>query len=185
MELQDSVREAIRGNTDAFEIVVKTCESRLRAYCTARLPGDEVEDAMQDIFLKAFRLIASYNESYPFPAWLFTIARTHIATRKLKFWRERQKRERATRFYEDIPDRNGGQEALEAEMARNLVASLGKGQREVIELHYYAGLSVKEISLTLSLGESAVKQRFARARKEMMQTLEGNGRKSGEVRNDL
>lgn len=175
MELADSVRAVLEGNTNAFREIVEALEPRLTSYCRSRLPPSEVDDALQDIFLKAYKSLRGYDPSFPFSAWIFTIARTSIATRKLAFWREREKRERAGRESADLTASNGGQERLEEEMARNLVKALKPKYRSVVELHYFGGLTVREIAATLSLGESAVKQRLVRARSAMLEFMERTG----------
>lgn len=168
----DIVREVLEGDTDSFRRIVEAYETRLRAYCAARLPPSEVDDAAQDVFIKCFRSLKSYDPSKPFGAWFFAIARTHIATRKLRFWRDRTKTEALSRTEVPYENGNGGQALLEAAMARELVARLKGGQREAVELHYFAGLTVREVALALSIGESAVKQRLARARAEMLAIAE-------------
>ncbi len=175
MELADTVRSVLEGDTDAFREIVEALEPRLRSYCGSRLPRAEVDDVLQDVFLKAFKSLKGYDPSFPFSAWIFTIARTTIATRKLAFWREREKRERAGRETADLAASNGGQERLEEEMARNLVKALKPKYRSVVELHYFGGLTVWEIAATLSLGESAVKQRLVRSRSAMLAQMERSG----------
>jgi len=166
------VLKVLNGDADSFRLIVESYEGRLRSFCLSRLPASEIDDAMQDIFIKAFRSLKTYDPGRPFGAWFFTVASSHVATRKLRFWRERTKRELARRNADPAESENGGQAALEAEMVRALVRRLRGGMRKAVELHYFAGLSVKEIAQTLSIGESAAKQRLARARRELLAMME-------------
>ena len=45
--------------------------------------------------------------------------------------------------------------------------------REVILLHYFQGISLREISQTLSVNESTLSSRLKRARKKLRSKLEG------------
>ncbi|MFM8455163.1 MAG: RNA polymerase sigma factor, partial [Ignavibacteria bacterium] len=35
---------------------------------------DDADDIVQDTFLKAFNALHTYNQTFPFPAWLYKIA---------------------------------------------------------------------------------------------------------------
>lgn len=179
LQENDAVLAVLNGDIESFALIVRSYEKRLRAYCLARLPASEVDDVMQDVFIKAFRFLAGYDPSRPFCAWFFSIARAQIATRKLRFWRDRTKLERVRRYAEPEQTGNGGQELLESEMARELVSRLRRGLREAVILHYFAGMTVKETAATLMIGESAVKQRLSRARKEMLNMAERGRTPSG------
>lgn len=53
---------------------------------------------------------------------------------------------------------------MEAARIRSAVAGLGGNLRTVVDLYYFAGLSVAEVSQSLGIGEEAVKSRLFRAR---------------------
>jgi RNA polymerase sigma-70 factor (ECF subfamily) len=55
------------------------------------------------------------------------------------------------------------------------VASLPAMYREVVALHYYSGLSYKEIESALGVSGDVVKGRLARARKQIQKHLEKEG----------
>ena len=128
---------------------------------------------MQDIFIKVFRSLRTFDRSKPFAAWFFAVARSSISARKLRFRRDKIKEGRLRLYSAEADNGNEGQSNLEAEMARRAVAKLSGRLREVVELHYFAGLSVRETAIALSIGESAVKQRLFRARKELVRFMEG------------
>ena len=51
------------------------------------------------------------------------------------------------------------------------VSRLPHEQREVIHLHYYEGLSIREISRALGASEAAITKRLSRARQTLKRTL--------------
>ncbi len=173
MEESEVIGRVLAGDIDSFRALVIAYEKRLRSYCLNRLPASETEDAMQDIFIKAFRSLRTFDRSKPFAAWFFAVARSSISARKLRFRRDKSKENRLRLYSTEADNGNEGQSNLEAEMARRAVAKLSGRLREVVELHYFAGLSVRETAIALSIGESAVKQRLFRARKELVRFMEG------------
>ena len=56
---------------------------------------------------------------------------------------------------------------MEREEVRRAVAGLAWPLRVVVELYYFAGLSVAETGSALGLGQEAVKSRLLRARREL------------------
>jgi len=166
----------LSGDTEAFRGIIAAYETRLRSFCRARLPDSEVDDAMQDIFLKVFRGLKTFRPGLPFATWFFTVAHNTIAGKKLRFKKELDKKSRLVRFAQEKPDFNEGQKNLESEMIRAAVARLSGGNRKVVELYYFAELDVSQISKVLSIGESSVKTRLFRSRRELRKYLdEGNG----------
>jgi RNA polymerase sigma-70 factor (ECF subfamily) len=165
------IQRVLAGETDAFRDIILAYEVRLRSFCRARLPESEVDDAMQDIFIKTFRSLKTFRQGNSFPAWFFTIAHSTIATKKLKFKRDLDRKERAILFAEDIPPENEGQKHLEAEMIRGAVSALPPANRKVVELYYFAELDVEQTAKVLRKTEAYVKTRLFRSRKELYKIL--------------
>ncbi len=171
-----AVHRVLSGDTEAFRAIIVAYERRLRSFCRSRLSESEVEDAMQDIFLRIFRGLKTFRPGQRFGTWFFTVAHNTIAGKKLRFKRELDKRARLQKYEQDRNDFNEGQRNLEAEMIRGAVAKLSSANRKVVELYYFAELDVAQIAAVLAIGESSVKTRLFRARKELRKYLEtGNG----------
>lgn len=170
------VHRVLAGDTEAFRLIVSAYETRLRSFCRSRLPESEVDDAMQDVFLKVFCGLGTFRPGYPFGTWFFTVAYNSIAGKKLRFKKELDKKSRLLRFAPEETGSNEGQKNLEAEMIRDAVAGLSGKNRQVVELYYFAELDVAQIAKILSIGESSVKTRLFRSRKELRKHLDaGNG----------
>ncbi len=164
--------QVLSGDIDAFESIVRAYEKRLRSFCRSRIPQSEVEDAMQDVFLKVFKKLSTYNSTYSFAVWFFTVAHSCVSDKKLRFKRDLKTVDRLITYYDASSPRNEGQEWLEADMARKLVSQLNGKNRRIAELYYFAELSVAEVAKALSLNQSAVKARLFRSRKEMIKLME-------------
>src|SRR3954471_18850778 len=69
-------RAAIRGDRDAFEMIIRANSRQLFAIAYGVLQNRaEAEDVVQDAFLKAWKSRWRVREPEKFPAWLATIAR--------------------------------------------------------------------------------------------------------------
>lgn len=171
-----SVQRVLVGDREAFSSIVSRYERRLRSYCRSRLPESEVDDTVQDIFLRAYKGLESFRLGSRFSPWLFTIAFNVIAARKHRFRNEEEKRQRAAAEPARAFDENEGPGLLEAEALLSAVRSLPRMYRDAVEMYYYAELPVEDVAKVLGVGTEAVKTRLFRARKLLRSALEGGNR---------
>lgn len=169
------------GDTAAFEALVTRYQPKIfglvRRY--ARREGD-VEDVVQEIFVKAFQKLESFRGDAPFEHWLMRLAvRTCY-----DFLRQRQRNREHN--ITDLGDAEHESELLErassepkqtdpANAARELVekvlSQLSPAARMVITLLEIEERSVKEIAKLTGWSETLVKVRAFRARAEMKKLL--------------
>ena len=62
-----------------------------------------------------------------------------------------------------------------SDLVRQAVGALPERAREVVVLHYFTGLSHKEIAASLGMSPEAVHGRLVRARRMLAERLTGNG----------
>src|ERR1035438_4234319 len=74
----EAIKRAQRGDAEAFGPLVQKHQQRVFAlvYHLVRR-RDEVEDLVQEVFIKAFRAIRSYNFQSSFGTWLSRVATNH------------------------------------------------------------------------------------------------------------
>jgi RNA polymerase sigma-70 factor, ECF subfamily len=75
-EVEAVLDQVGRGNRDAFRLVVRAYGLPLRGYLASQVhhPGD-VDDLAQEVFLAAYRRLATFRRGDDFGAWLRGIAR--------------------------------------------------------------------------------------------------------------
>ncbi len=170
-----AVSATLRGDTDAFRTIVESYEPLLR-HLSAKYLRDEDQryDAVQEIFLKAYRSLEKFDRERRFMPWLYGIAVNYLKT----VYRRNRKRTTNEVSYvypiedeRDNPESRSMQSATE-ETVRKAVDSLPKSLREVVILYYLEGLSVEEVKEILSIGKENVKSRLHRARKKLRIILE-------------
>lgn len=178
-ELADlaAIHRVLSGDSRAFRPLVERYGDRVLAFCRSRgLSEEEAADTSQEIFLRVFRSLRSFRLGESFPAWLFAIAANRLRSRGARRASEGRKLD-AARAEEETRERpssiDEAERSLEAAEVREAVSSLPAEQRRVVELYYFAELSVAEVALALGLGEEAVKSRLFRARKRLRGLLEG------------
>jgi len=80
-QLENAIRRIRKGDTAAFETIVRRFERPLRAWlATHAPPGIDVDEVAQKSFVAAFARLSDYELGTNFAAWLFTIARFQLKT---------------------------------------------------------------------------------------------------------
>lgn len=180
----ECIRRVQNGDAEAFGALVERYQQRIFSIAFHLVRRrDEVEDLAQEIFLKAFRAIRTYNFQSSFATWLSRIAVNHCYDylRKLRSSR--------LSYYSDMAEESarelerkletpqaGGLDHGEKLSLRDFVDSLLKrapeDDRVILTLKELEDYSVDEIADLLRLKPSTVKVRLHRARKRMLEDLE-------------
>lgn len=176
-ELAEWVRRAARGEESAFgELYRRTrpLVARLVAGFAA-LDADEVEDVIQETYVRAFKALPRLKELGAFEAWLLSIARNRARTRlERKTHLRRLEEETQEPEPETVP---AMPEALQVErdiaVVRQLISELPEGdEKKTVQLFYLEGeLSAREIAERLGVGKSAVTMRLERFRARIKREL--------------
>jgi RNA polymerase sigma-70 factor (ECF subfamily) len=172
------VRLAQEGDLDAFAEIVRRHERRLRIVLLRILDDTrDVEEAVQDAFVQAWRNLDRYRAEAALFTWLYRIgvnaALAHTRRKRLP-----------TSGLDSLPDegaRHVAREVLpepaaEAQDARTRVlgalAQLPFEYREAVVLRDLAGLSNEEVATALDVSLAAAKSRIHRGRLRLRELLE-------------
>jgi len=175
------IRRVQRGEREAFEPLVERYQKRVFSlvYHLVRR-RDEIEDIAQEIFIKAFRGIRSYNFQASFGTWLSRIAVNHCydylrREQKAKVTYYWQIGEEGSRSIEgraqSLPEGalNLEHQSEARDLAEKLLARAPAEDRAILVLKELEDRSVEEIAAILQLRINTVKVRLHRARKRMLQ----------------
>lgn len=127
------------------------------------------EDAAQQAFATACVKMRSLRRLDRFGPWLTTICRN--AAQDMD--RARRREAAVQKAAAERPEQSGSNGFDHA--VKEVVDSLEAMYREVVALHYYSGLSYKEIESVLGISGDVVKGRLARARRQIQERLEKDG----------
>ncbi|MEE2828372.1 MAG: sigma-70 family RNA polymerase sigma factor [Myxococcota bacterium] len=153
------------GNPAAFDQLFERYSASLLRFMRrqVRRPEDASE-LVQQTFLQLHRARNDFREGALLRPWLYTIA----LNLRREYFRRRARRPESSSDYVDRWDEESltpedDLEAMQvAQAVRAALEQLPEGQRTVIEMHWFEGLSFPEIAGMLGLGLSAVKVRAHR-----------------------
>ena len=172
-EDQQVVQRVRAGDTEAYALLVRKHQARIRGYCIWTLGNAaEADDAAQEVFIKAYRGLGSFRGSSGFSTWLYRIAVNHCRDGLRKRARER------TESWEALREREG--EAAEQRISQDSPAGqrrqlqealdrLPEQYRAILILREAEGMSYQELAEFLGCSLDAVKARLRRARSELVE----------------
>ncbi|MEN0061424.1 MAG: sigma-70 family RNA polymerase sigma factor [Myxococcota bacterium] len=165
--LHQVVQRAQKGDLAAFDELVRASRTRATAVAWARLGSEErAEEAVQEAFIDAWRLLPTLREPRAFRAWLKSIVRKHADRRT------RRARLETVPLDEGRAGLEPGEPDEVATVVRQAVAQLPPHQRNVVEPFYLHGMSTKAIAQSLGCSVAAVKKRLFDARRRLHPHLE-------------
>jgi RNA polymerase sigma-70 factor, ECF subfamily len=166
-QLQDEdalVRAAI-ADLLAFEPLYQHYKAHIYRYLLLRVGHqEEAADLTQQVFLKAMVSLQSYKARGSFAAWLFRIA-SHAASdvyrsKKPAFsWDNLPEAEQL--FGSEDPENIVLLNERQAQL-RELLHGLDERKRELIALHFSAGLPISEIARVVGKSPAAVRKQLTR-----------------------
>ena len=167
------IRRIAAGDQSAMRALF--ARYRVRVYrWLLRLVDDEslAEDLLSEVFLDLWRHAASFEARSSLSTWLLAIARYKALSAR----RRRTDAELDEATVSTVPDADDPEVTLQkknrAEALRQSLLLLSPDHREVIDLAYYHGKSVKEIAEIVSINEATVKTRMFYARRKLAELVE-------------
>lgn len=175
----DLVRETLEGNPLSFQLLVERYQDRLFALARHYTRNVvEIEDIVQDAFLKAYTRLATFQQQSSFYTWLY-----RIATNTVLDWMKRRGRS-PVQSVED-PELVGVagedravvrpearlEEQEIARITRDVLDTLPEIFRTVLVMREFEGHSYQEIADVLEISIGTVESRLFRARARFKQKL--------------
>lgn len=166
------ISKILNGETSYYTYIVDRYSKRLFSFIIKIIHNrEDAEEVCQDVFIKAFRSLATFRMDSSFSTWIYSIAYncTISATRKKKkeylFISESQL---INITEEDIAITLDGRSSEEQLVCLEMVLlKLPPEESSLITLFYIKEKSVKEVSLITGLSPANIKTRLHRIRKKM------------------
>jgi RNA polymerase sigma-70 factor (ECF subfamily) len=172
------IEQCLSGNQVAWETVVR--QNWRKVFNVAyKFVGkhDEAEDLTQDIFLKIFKALASFDRRANFQTWIISISRNLCIDHYRSVRKERQTiaREVDAGDLQPVSSDRGPYAAAEHQdlrvLLRQALQMLPATLRTAVVLRDLQELSYQEIAERLELPEGTVKSRINRGRLELARQL--------------
>lgn len=178
----DAIRRVLEGDNSAYEFLQKKYKNLIYSLVKKMIKNDsDVEDLVQETFIKAYKALDKFKFNYSFSAWIYRIASNNT----IDFLRKR----RFDTFSIDKPIGNAEDENYfeiednsyspdadliseqKADIIKAAIDTLPDNYREIIILRHEEELDYKAIAEQLDLPLGTVKAHLFRARKLLYEEL--------------
>lgn len=164
------------GKIEFFSILIERYEEKIRRYSRKFLSDrEDINDVLQDIFIKAYKNIKSFDVKRKFSSWLYRIAHNELINAMKK-----KKKSPVSLFNLDIlfpqhfQSNNDFTQKIDDQVMREIIDKcldkLEPKYREPIILYYFEELSYREIADIIQVPISTIGIRIKRA-KELMKNI--------------
>ena len=172
---EEVARMVQSGKIESFGILVKRYEVKMLRYGRKFLFNfDDIEDLVQEVFIKAYTNIQSFDVSRKFSSWLYRIAHNEFINAIKKKGREPMPFfDLDTLLPRLVSKENADKETNKRELRQMFDKCLDKlspKYREPLVLYYFEELIYKEVADVLRVPVATVGIRLKRGR-EMMKSL--------------
>lgn len=176
------VERATGGDEQAYKELVDKYERAIYFHILKMIRDqDQVEDLVQETFVKAFDNLASYSTTYAFSTWLYRIATNHtidyLRKKKLKTLSiDEPVKTRDGDMQIQLPDENAETDRKiirkqRQKIVQEAIDDLPAKYRRVIQMRHMEEKSYQEIADILELPLGTVKAHIFRARELLYKAL--------------
>jgi RNA polymerase sigma-70 factor (ECF subfamily) len=180
----DLVRRTLAGEERAFEVLVHRHGRLVFRIIRGILPGAEVEDIAQEVFVKAYRSLGQLRSGFSLGPWLARLSTTVC----YDYLRGRQRRKEVT-FTELSREEGKGlamaigevvdpltlreeDRSVSRDLAEKLLRRLSPKDRATLLLRELEGFSMADLARALGCSELAARLRLFRARRTLRVMLD-------------
>ncbi|MGA2183604.1 MAG: sigma-70 family RNA polymerase sigma factor [Bryobacteraceae bacterium] len=144
---EDLVVSAQNGDREAFSRLYAGFAPMVHGILLARVPRDEVDDLLQDVFLTAMKRLGSLRDPRAFGAWLATVTRNRA--------NDYHRAPHASQLPDQIPSPRPVE--TEAWFVLQAIRNLPEAYQDTLTLRLVEGMSGPEISARTGLTEGSVR----------------------------
>ncbi len=168
------IQECLDGESEAFGVLVDKYKEGIYAFVYAKLRDfHDAQDVTQEVFLHAYRNLRTLRRWESFASWLY-----RIASRRCKLWIRSASRRIDREFIQDQDPKVLMSHSMDSyrdnqlgDSLQECMDSLSETYREVLTLHYFAGMTIREMSIALGASPTAIGVRLSRARAQLREEM--------------
>jgi len=173
---------AARKNPEAFGLIMERYQAPLFAYVRriSQLSKEEIEDLLQEIFIKIYQNINEYDETLKFSSWAYRVAHNHVVDN----FRKMGARPRTRGLEEDElvfflrSSVNLEKEFLSKdclEKVEKCINHLPANYREILILRFLEEKNYEEIMDILKKSKGTIATLIARGRERLRSDMKSQG----------
>ncbi|MCX6703797.1 MAG: RNA polymerase sigma factor [Candidatus Zambryskibacteria bacterium] len=166
---------------ELFAHIIQRYEHKLRLYIQRKSHAspEDIDDLLQNIFIKVYRNIKGFDPSLRFSSWIYRIAYNEMVD-----WYRKEKRTPHISFdadesilYTIAGDQDTTEKALKEEQKKvvsTALSSLDQIYQDIVELRFYEEKSYEEIGDILQIPPGTVAIRISRVKKILKTLLQNH-----------
>ena len=174
-QTDEELVQSVLLKRDFFGCLIDRYEAKIRRYIRRIMPGvgDDEDDLMQDIFIKAYVNIQSFDTGLKFSSWIYRIAHNEAVS-----WvRKKNVRPETVELGKDDFETftksievfsNSSEQKLNNDEVNRILSLLSEKYRMVLVLKFLEGKNYKEISDILTIPMGSVATLVHRAKKQFI-----------------
>lgn len=167
-QIEAAIERVQSGDKDAYSLIIQQFERQLYTYCYYILKNHaETEDAVQEIFIRAYINLHKYSKQVSFSAWLYKVAYHHLINLK-------KKQGRWMKLVGKCMEEQPVQEiAPHKTMIEELLTYLTAEERHILLLKSVEQYSFEEIGEVMGVKPATLRKKYERLRRKLVdQVLE-------------
>ncbi|MCX7842906.1 MAG: sigma-70 family RNA polymerase sigma factor [Clostridia bacterium] len=169
------IEKCLKGDQDAFaELVTRYKKLVYSVVCHYIKDAEEANDVAQEVFLRIYKALASYNTQYKFSTWAVKIS-TNLCLdilRKKKVESVPIEEIEVLSREEDTPEKKYLCKER-TEVIRRAISKLPEKYRKPIIMYHQEGMSYKDMADKMKEPMSIIKNRLYRARLMLRESISG------------
>ncbi len=169
----------VQQDPDAFSVIVDRYWNRLFAFIrrTSYFAQEDIEDILQEVFIKIYKYINDYDDSFEFSTWIYRITRNHVIDEIRK---KGSRPQQSQADIEDLSDRLMSDMDIERDIVtqeaiqvlHDSINELPYKYREVLILRFLEEREYSEIMDILQLPKGTVASLINRGKKILQKNLQ-------------
>lgn len=164
-QIESAVALVKAGNREAYSSIIQRFEKPMYIYCYHLLKNrEEAQDAVQDIFIKAYQDIHRYEPTVSFSAWLYKLAYHH----SLNLLQKQHRRLRIVAHFKQQEETKEHIPEKESAIAE-LLTYLTPLERHILLLKAVEQYNFEEIGQIINCKPATVRKKYQRLRQKLME----------------
>lgn len=172
------------GNEEAFRVVHERYQRRLLAYARQMLPGHDAEDAVQEVFVRAYAALLADDRAISLRAWLYRIAHNRCVDELRRAIPIPAEVDATAPASTSDPEVETERREQVARLITDITRLPGQ-QRSALLMRELEGLTYDELGEALGVSVPAVKSLLVRARIGLVSASEARDTDCGVIRHGL
>jgi len=152
------------GDKQAYALIIQQFERQMYTYCYYILKNhEETEDAVQDIFIRAYENLHQYSRQVSFSAWLYKMAYNHMMNMK-------KKQGRWLKLVNAVKEQQPKVEiSPKASVIEEMLTYLTPEERHILLLRAVEQYSFEEIGKIMDIKPATIRKRYERLRSKLLE----------------